>query len=421
MYRNPAPLVLAATLALAACGPDGPAPAPTGPGAASVRGPITVSAETRQLEGITRRLAMALNDPAFRARLYGRLAASPYPEGKIQLQRTLDGGGRGEFHALAKLNGESETVTDSVLRVTRALEVYLPSPEHRRQWRGDARLLVATQARDGELPVAFDLKGGRHLLDPTRPPQTPVLAVVPVETDFDHPPVRASVTCLPGDQCGGGGGGSGGGGGGSGSGSGGGSTGNILAPGLYMTKAHFVDDFEGWLKGSPEFEIHVMGQRGSTDSLMKYQCAGEHQGPSYYWDGDTDWTGNVLLFSSAEIASYKAAHPGEVFRIVAMEDDDTSCQMKIDSNRWATFVGTIGPLYHDITGAVDTGSAKKYIAAAQGLRKFLATLASWIKSNDDLIGNAMEDKVVSEYHTGYNWILRADNNVTNGWINLQMK
>jgi hypothetical protein len=154
---------------------------------------------------------------------------------------------------------------------------------------------------------------------------------------------------------------------------------------------------------------------------VKYQCSGEHQGSPYYWDGGTDWTGNVMLFSSAEIASYKSAHPGEVFRIVAMEDDDTSCEMRIDPNRWAAFVGTIGPLYHDITGAVDTGGVKRYLAAAQGLRKFLSKLASWIKSNDDLIGNAMEDKVVGEYHSGYNWILRADNNVTNGWVNLQMQ
>ncbi|MEO8138883.1 MAG: hypothetical protein ABI742_04500 [Gemmatimonadota bacterium] len=405
MYRIPAPAALVATLALAACGTEDPARTPTAPNPATLSGTLSVSAETRQLEGITRRFALALNDPGFRARLYQRLATSPYPEGKIQLQRTLDETGRGEFHALAKLNRESEAVTDSVLRVTRALEVYLPEPMHRRQWKGDGKLLVATQARDGELPVAFDLKGGRHFLDPTRPPLTPVLAVVPVETNFDRPPVRGAVTCLPGDtSCGGGGGG-----------------GYISAAGLYMTKAHFNSDFEGWLKGSPEFEIHVMGQRGHTDSLVKYQCAGEHQGGAYYWDGDTDWTGSVMLFSSTEIANYKAAHPGEVFRLVAMEDDDTSCEMKIDPNRWATFVGTIGPLYNDITGAVDTGGVKKYVAAAKGLRKFLSSLASWIKSNDDLIGNAMEDKVVNEYHTGFNWILRADNNVTNGWINLQMK
>ncbi len=402
MPRIPVPVALAATVVLAACGTEDLARTPTAP-AAALNGPITVSPETRQLEGMARRLALALGDPGFRARLYGRLQASPFPEGKIQLQRTLEERGRGEFHALARLARESEAVTDSVLRATQALEVYLPVPAHRRQWTGDTRLLVATQARDGELPVAYDLQGGRHFLDPTRPPQTPVLAVVPVETDFDAAPVRRTVQCLP-ETCSGGGGGGGG-----------------SVPGLYMTKAHFVQDFEGWLKGSPEFEVHVMGQNGSSDSLVRYQCAGEHQPYYYYWDGNVDWSGSVLLFSQSEINAYKTAHPGEVFRLVFMEDDDTSCQMKIDPNRWATFVGTIGPLYHDITGAVDTGSAKKYIAAAKGLRKFLAALASWIKSNDDLIGNAMEDKVVGEFHPGYNWVLRADNNVTNGWVNLQMQ
>lgn len=404
MSRTSQVAALALTAALATACADDPSPTPTAP-AVDLASVSSVSAETHQLEGMTRRLALALGDPGFRARLYHRLQTSPYPEGKIQLQRTLEGEGRGEFHALARLNREPESVTDSVLRGTRALEVYLPVPAHRRSWRGDTRLLVATQARDGELPVAYDLQGGRHLLDPSRPPQTPVLAVVPVEINFDvAPAVRSSATCAPPNPCGGGGGG------------------NISGPsGLYMTKAHFVDSFEGWLKGSPEFEIHIMGQKGTTDSLIRYQCAGEHQAAPYAWDGDTDWTGSVLLFSQSEITSYKVTHPGEAFRIVAMEDDDTSCQMKIDNNRWATFVGTIGPLYHDITGAIDTGSARKYVAAAQGLRNFLAALASWIKSNDDLIGNAMEDKVVGEYHTGYNWILRADNNKTNGWITLQMQ
>jgi hypothetical protein len=402
--------VLVSGVALSACSED-PARAPTMPNPAALTATSAVSAETRQLEGITRRLALALNDPGFRARLKARLEQSPFPEGKIQLQRTLEGEGRSEFHSLARLNREPEGVTDSVLRATRALEVYLPVPAHRRAWRGDAGLLVATQARDGELPVAFDLHGGRHLLDPARPPDTPVLAVVPVETNFDVAPVRSKVTCLP-PACSGPGGGGGGTGGG----------GNISGPsGLYMTKAHFTDSFEGWLKGSPEFEVHIMGQRGTTDSLVKYQCAGEHQGSPYYWDGNTDWTGNVLLFSQADINAYKMTHPGQAFRIVAMEDDDTSCEMRIDNSRWATFVATIGTVYHDITGAIDSGSARKYVAAAQGVQKFLSALASWIKSNDDLIGNALEDKVVSEFHPGFNWILRADNNVTNGWIMLEMK
>ena len=407
------PAASAGLLLLAACGGPDPTAAPED--RALQAGPaLAVTAETNQLEGMARRLALALADTAFRARLHQRLEASPFPEHKIQLQRTLLAEGRAELREVARLNREPEGRTDSVLAATQALEVYLPVPEHRAAWKGDTKVLVATAARDGDLPVAYDLQGRRHLLDPTRPPRTPVLAAVPVETDFDRPLPSGNAACQP-PACSGGSGGGGGGGGGGGSG------GSQVTPGLYMTKAHFVDDFEGWLKGSPEFEIHILGQAGTTDSLQKYRCAGEHQGSPYYWDGDTDWTGSVLLYSQAEINAYHLTHPGESFRIVALEDDDTACEIKVDNNRWKTFVGTIGPLYKDFTGAADSGGYPKILKAATSLKKFLASLASLIKTNDDLIGNAMEDVVVGEFHPGYNWILRADNNVTNGWIALQMK
>ena len=408
MFRKFLPWLLSATVALAACAGDRSPPEPTGP--ASPAPPnLSVTPETSRLEGVARRLARALADSAFRARLHARLRASPYPEGKIHLQRSFSGANRGELRAMSKLNGESETATASVISQAQALEVYLPVPAHRSRWHGDTQLLVATAARDGDLPVAYDLKGNRHLLDPNQPPETPVLAVVPVETNFDRPLAQATAVCTPEEP----GCPSGGGGGGSGS--------VIATPGLYMTQAHFNGDYEGWLKGSPEFEIHVMGQKGSGDSLTKYQCAGEHRSGSYYWNGGTDWSGNVLLFSQAEITAYHAAHPNETFRVVAVEDDDTSCEIKVDPNRWAAFVGSIGPLYKDMTGAIDSGSATKYLAAGKSLRKFFAAIANLIKTNDDLIGNAMEDKIVKEFHTGYNWILRADNNVTNGYLNLQMR
>ena len=65
--------------------------------------------------------------------------------------------------------------------------MYLPVPAHRAAWRGDDNLLVATVGADHEAPVAFTLDGRRIVLDAERPPATPVLVVVPVETDFDHP------------------------------------------------------------------------------------------------------------------------------------------------------------------------------------------------------------------------------------------
>lgn len=362
-----------------------------------------VSAETRELEGLARRFAKALRNPAFRAEVKSRMDASSYPEHKIQLQRFLGDQRKGGVKTLARENAEPEQVTDSVVRTTRALEAYLPVPGHRQRWTGDERLLVATQARDGELVVAYDLRGGRHFLDPGRPPETPVLAVVPVETDFDAPPpVQAPGGATCATNCGGGGG-------------------SVLAQGLYLTKAAFNSTFEGWLKGDPEFEIHIMGQLGTTDSLTDYQCAGEHAAPEYSFDQNgTTWTGSVMLFSMKQIADYKAYHPGNALRIVALEDDDTACKIKIDQNRWNKMVSSFDSAYKDFTGATDNGTVPNWVKAAKSLADLLAKIASWIKSNDDLIGNAIENKIAGQYNTGYNWVVK-DGTKTNGWLNLEMR
>src|SRR5262249_43978802 len=165
------------------------------------------------------------------------------------------------------------------------LEVYLPVPAHRAAWTGDDNVLVATAIGDREAPVAFSPAGQRFLLSPDVPPATPVIALVPVETDFAAPVSR--ILCDV--DCSGGGGGSGGGG-------------TPSAPGLYMTKSHFVKDFEGWLKGAPEFELHILGQQGQSDSLKDYQCIGEQQAAPYYFNqDDLDWAGNVMLFSQQQI------------------------------------------------------------------------------------------------------------------------
>src|SRR5205807_7303032 len=141
-----------------------------------------------------------------------------------------------------------------------------------------------------------------------RPPATPVIALVPVETDFT--PVPSMQLCMEG--CGTGGGGS--------------PPPPPPAPppppsGLYMTQAHFVDDFEGWLKGAPEFEVHVLGQKGQSDSLTDYQCAGEKQPAPYYFDQNgLDWSGSVMVFSKSQIDAYNAAHPGHNVRVYVVED-----------------------------------------------------------------------------------------------------
>jgi hypothetical protein len=406
---------LALLVGVAACG-DRADPGPTEPGAIapsaeSSGGPAAEASRSAQ-ERLTRRLALALAEPGFRSYLKDALDRSPVREHKLHLQRFLGrSNGRGRA-ALARGTGEAESTVDADARATIALEVYLPVAAHRAAWGGGENLLVATARDDGEVPVAYDTRGHRRLLDPRTPPATPVLAVVPVETDFSGDSLGLM---LPED-----GGGGGGGGGGT---SGGGTTTTTLPSGLYMTSAHFIQDFEGWLKGSPEYEVHIMGQSGASDSLTTYQCAGEHAGGLYAFDQNSlDWTGNVLLFTQSQLTAYKTAHPNQNLRILAIEDDDGACQIRLDGDRFKTFQTTLQNAYPNLTGGKDsTSGLARIFKRANALQRILRAAYSWITSQDDLIGNAIEDTVVNEFHSGANWVVRGESNVTNGWLKLQMR
>src|SRR5256714_7508217 len=225
----------------------GPAPGPAPDTRAGSPG-------TAPPEQLARGLALALGDPGFRARVHAQLDGSPYREHKLPFQRFLAADGGLALAALAHGTGRAASELAREADRVVPLEMYLPVPEHRRRWTGDANVLVATALADHDVPVAFDVQGNRHLLAPGRPPTTPVIAVVPVETDFSTKP-SPLIACL--EYCGGGEGGV---------------SPPPPSPGLYMTKAHFVDDFEGWVKGRPQFEVHILRQKGQTESLTDYQC-----------------------------------------------------------------------------------------------------------------------------------------------------
>jgi hypothetical protein len=395
-------LLLACGLALgaAAC-VDRPAPVASDSGTPGAVGPIAApgSAGPRP-ERLARLFAGALRSPAFRTYLKTQLDTSPFPEHKVQLQRFLAAPDHRALRDLAEQNGTTVSDVEQEARAAIPLEVYLPVPAHRAAWNGDENVLVATAIQDREPPVAFSPDGRRSILSADTPPETPVIAVVPVETDFGTPPNRA--TCL---DCSGGGGGT------------------SSSIGLYMTKAHFDGDYEGWLKGDPEYEIHVLGQSGSSDSLTDYQCAGEHAGGPYAFDQNSnDWTGSVLLFSQQQLDNYKAAHPDQAMRILALEDDDTACKIimnKDDLNRVLRFVDSV---YSKNTGGRDTTSnIGKVYKWAKVLRNIWTLVGSIIKTNDDLIGTAIEDDVVGTIYPGFTWIVKGSNNVTHGMLNLEMR
>jgi hypothetical protein len=64
------------------------------------------------------------------------------------------------------------------------------------------------------------------------------------------------------------------------------------------------------------------------------------------------------------------------------------------------------------------GKIFRYIPAAQ---KIISVIGSLINSNDDLIGNAVEDVTTTERYAGYNWIIKAETGRTNGYVKLLMR
>jgi hypothetical protein len=374
--------------------PPDEAPVATPPVSPSAHPPIELA----------KMVAQGLKNPAFRAYLKAQLDASPYLEHKLHFETFLAASGGRALRQIAGENGADSDLVAREARAAIALEVYFPLAEHAAAWNGDENVLVATALKDDDPPVAFDPHGRKQLLDPKTPPATPVLALVPVETDFSTRPARQA--CL--EDCGGG-------------------SWDVMpppppAPGLYMTKSHFEQDFEGWLKGSPEFEVQILGQKGQTDSLISYQCAGEHAGGPYTFNqNDKDWTGQVLLFSKQQLDQYNALHPQSNIRVFVVEDDDTACQIKTEPDRFQKLIYAVDSAYNRNTSGNDSSTViRKYYGYARSAYNIFQAFASWIKTNDELVGNAVEDRIVGEVYPGFNWFVKGENNVTNGWINLVM-
>lgn len=393
----------AALAALAFTGACRDAAVPTHPSSAQVIAspPAQAGARERQ-ERLARRLALALRRPELRQSLLEYLAASPDPERKLHFQWLL-AGQQGRFRrALADGSGESEAAVAADAEGLGPMELYLPVAAHRAGWRGDGNLLVATAIKDGEAPVAFDVTGARRVLDATRPPAAPVLALVPAEQTFAGA-YPATLYCPP-EGCTG-------------------TTSTQTGGGLYMTYASFTGTFESWLKGNPEFETHILGQDGSTSNLKDYQCAGEHAGGPYAYDqnGKT-WSGSALLFSQAQLNAFRAEHPDQAVRVLIVEDDDGACVIKTGKDQLTLMFKALDAAYALWTGGKqDLLDPAKLFKKATILQQLYSSIASLITTNDDIVGNAIEDVVVGQTWAGANWIVKGENNITNGGIKLEMR
>jgi hypothetical protein len=357
-------------------------------------------------ERLAQLLAVALGDSSTRAAVKRRLDASNAPEGKLQFQALVQADQSALLASLVRAGTTSAADLLADLNAARGLELYLPVAAQRAAWNGDLNYLVGTIGSDGDVPVGFDARGSERQLDPASPPDIPVLALVPQETDFTRGHPERIMSCV--DMCGAG---NGGGGGGT-------STQNTsgMAPGLYLVQSHFGDSYESWLKGDPEFEFHVYGV-GDNGASIELACTSEHSTGVYAWDqNQLDWTGAAMLLSDADYNAYQAKHPGAPIRIVGWEDDDEACVDHVDVSGVSTLITAVDNAYKSITsGKVDPWYVRG-VRSASSIFSLITAMHNIILTNDDFIGNAVEGTITGDAPNGSNWVLKTNGTVTTGWF-----
>jgi hypothetical protein len=128
-----------------------------------------------------------------------------------------------------------------------------------------------------------------------------------------------------------------------------------------------------------------------------------------------------MLYSQTQLDSYKVQHPGQAVRLLVVEDDDGACVIKTDSARVTRMFQAIASTYGVMSGGKDTTLfAVKVFKKAQSLFQIFKSAWSVITTQDDLVGNAMEDVAAQAYFPSANWIVRGENSVANGALRLEM-
>lgn len=448
--RSGIAIAIGATL-LSACSDQ--AEAPLAPGGASASLSASAPSEEAALSELTRMVALSLQDNGLRQRIRNDLRDSRHTtEHKLALTNYVNGQSGGILLAkMAKESGMSREDVLALIGSVRPLEFYLPVATHRESWRAGDNLIVASLLEDepGVVGRGFTLSGAPVQLVTDAAPTTPVLALVPVETDFSrtldtrqyrntgHNGGQSVGTMMiePGQDCeymmGGGSGGEttiasvgdatimcGGGGGDVGGGGGGTVTPPTKPGGLYMTYSNLNNDGEAWLKGAPEIEVHIHGPNGGDKTYgADLACAGDRQtDPHRKFNQDNNtWSGEVLLFNQVQINSYNASYPGMGFNVMMWEDDDGACAIKTDKNMTLVLAGIAGVI--GAAAVVIAEPSPANFVKASGL--FIAALyasASWLLSNDDFLGAApqvTQGAVRTDLYTS--------SSSTNGYINTQLK
>jgi hypothetical protein len=404
------------------------------------------AAERAALQQLTRAVALALQDQGLRQRVKADMRESRFThEHKLQFSSYIHGRSGGILLAkMVKESGKSREELLALLGQVRPLEFYMPVRAQRESWRGGEDLLVGSLIHDHEAPAVYTLRGERVQMRGDEVPTIPAMALVPVAANFSHPlevrfknqhdqggetigtymieqcEIQAYDVAGPGDattNCGGGGG--------DGGYTGGGTYTDpwaSRATGVYVTTLNVDGDHEGAFKGDPEFEIHLQAPVGNPSVAEDIRCAGE-KSPDYrsrfnYDNNGSNYSGAILVADSAQMAHFRATYGTSVgMNFVFWEDDDTACAIKADQPRFTNMMNTIEQNYPHVNAAIQNPTTKAVLQALHALTKVAMSVASWLKSNDDIVGSAVEMSCSRDYTT-FNYAIK-DGTTTTGCVRLK--
>lgn len=407
------------------------------------------AAERVALQELTRTVALALRDQGLRQRVRADMRESRFThEHKLHFSNYLRGQSGGILLAkMAKESGKSRDEVLSLIGQVRPLELYMPVRAQRESWRGGDDLVVGSILEDHEVPTVYTLRGRPVAVGAEETPALPALALVPVEADFSRAldghyrnrndqggqtigTLMYYEECMPlqstgfesSVECGGGGGGIGDGDGGGTGGGGYVDPWASRATGLYVTTLNIDGDHEGAFKGDPEFEIHLQAPVNNPSVAEDIRCAGQ-EAPDYrsrfnYDDNGNNFSGAILVADSAQQAQFRATYGTTVgMNVIFWEDDDTDCAIKADEARFTNMMNTIAQNYQNVFAAIQDLSLKSLVKALPGLRNIVSAVASWVTSNDDLVGSAVEMSCSRDYTT-FNYAIK-DGTSTMGCVQLK--
>lgn len=400
--------LFAAMFGAAACSEDGAATLPT-EGTAESSASARPGGEEAALDELTRAVALALRDQGLRQRVKNDMRESRHTvEHKLELTSYLKGANGGILLAkMAQATGRSPEALLALVGQVRPLEFYMPVREQRESWTGGTNLLVGSLLEDHDVPTVFTLRGEPVAVAADATPPLPTLALVPVETDFsrsldagrfenrDDQGGQAIGTYAPV----------------SGLRAGGARAGAVPADrpsGLYMTRVHIPHDYEGTFKGAPEFETHLQAPKDDPATAADIRCAGESAPDpfSVYNQDGSGYTGAVLVATEYEMNAFRSQYGSEVgMSIISWEDDDTRCTIKVEQNRFQNMIKAVAAAYPTVHAAIQDPTLMSALKALPAVKTAYVAVASWLHTNDELVGTRVNTPCNYSDGTQGNWTI----------------